>query len=69
MILIIFLLLFIAVSFIFIRKIDYINKHSYMAPLYVTEYIKGTARGSMGKFISNSMLEHKRKSLDKNSKF
>ena len=38
--------------------------------VYKLDYIKGSARGSMGRFISNSMLEEKRTRIDrKNSKF
>lgn len=67
--LIIFAVAFVIVSCVIVRLADNVlinNKSSN----YITLYIKGTARGSIGLFESNSMLEAKRANLrKKNSKF
>ncbi len=67
--LIIFVVAFIIVSYVIVHLANNVLVNN-QSSNYITLYIKGTARGSIGLFESNSMLEAKRASLQKkNSKF
>lgn len=71
MILIIFLIIFIIISIVlyFFGKKQIIDFSS-TDGIYTTKYVKGTARGSIGYFISNSELEVSRMIVNsKKSKF
>lgn len=60
----------ICASLVLLNMTNGIENHEENSSGYFLEHIKGTARGSMGKFESNSMLELKREKLKKkNAKF
>lgn len=69
MILIIFAVVFMAISLFFLRQANDIEKHTSSSSEYILTHIKGSARGSMGKIESNSMLEEKRRRLKKGARF
>ena len=75
MILIAFFILFLLATVVlyFLWERVLLNKPSIYSSedtLYTTDFIKGTARGFIGKFASNSDLESIRKKLNQNnSKF
>lgn len=65
----IFAAAFVIVSCVIVRLADRVLANNGNSN-YITLYVKGTARGSMGMFESNSMLEAKRaKLLRRNSRF
>ena len=67
--LIVFAFAFVFVSYVIIRLAFFVLENEKNSS-YITMYIKGTVRGSMGLFESSSMLEAKREKLRrKNSKF
>lgn len=67
--LIIFVVAFVIVSYVIVRLANNVLVNNQCSN-YITFYVKGTARGSIGLFESNSMLEAKRATLKKrNSKF
>lgn len=67
--LIVFAFAFVIVSCCIVRLAFFVLENEKNSN-YITLYIKGTVRGSMGLFESSSMLEAKREKLGrKNSKF
>ena len=70
MILVLFAIAFVIISLILLHIIHDWEDRLAVPSVYKLYYIKGSARGSMGRFISNSMLEEKRTRINrKNSKF
>lgn len=68
--LIIFGVSFIGISILILKIANKVLINDKISLKYIKSYIKGTARGSMGLFESNSTLESKRMELRKrNTKF